>query len=489
MAGVLQFTLGLQASQFLTQIGVSSSAMVAFAGAGEIVKSSFESMFSAMERGAHLGELSARTGETVSHLYQLQEILKQTGLSADSAAPMILRVRKALSGVNEMGGKTNSIFAALGLDRAKLASESPLDAIQQITAALHKMNPNDAVGAANGLFGRFSAGDFMQMAGSAEQVAGALAHSKTEAALFASNAKAFREVGDLMTEIKSHIEGFWAGLASGLAPEIIKIEKYISSIDFTTMGLAVVQAFKDGSVTEIIVQGFTAAFEKVTNIIAGTLGNSGYWIGIVQVAIGEFGLLQATVAKMFLSLGDLLVAAFDTLFQKIYEGIGKIPKLGKLVGLDNYKAQSFTENYQHQKDANSDASGFLGAMFKASAAMTAEGIKNQAKALVDAYKNSGGPEQDKFAALVAGLVSRIPKAVAEETKSGPATGVGFAEPYKPEVTDLEKIGLIFNSSNGGGDVQQQVARNTADMLDMQKITNDHLATIAGKDFGDKLVND
>ena len=79
MAGVLQFTLGLEASNFLSQIGVSSSSLLSFAGIAEGVKASFESMFAAMERGASLDALSARTGETVSNIYQLQEALNNEG--------------------------------------------------------------------------------------------------------------------------------------------------------------------------------------------------------------------------------------------------------------------------------------------------------------------------------------------------------------------------------------------------------------------------
>ena len=96
-------------------------------------------MSSAIERGAHLEDLSARTGESVANLYQLEEAFKRAGLAADSVPGTILRVRKALSGVNELGGETNSIFAALGLDRASLAKDDPLDAIQKISGALSRL--------------------------------------------------------------------------------------------------------------------------------------------------------------------------------------------------------------------------------------------------------------------------------------------------------------------------------------------------------------
>ena len=488
MAGVLEFALGLESSNFMRELGVSSRELLSFAGIAEGAHYAIEKMGSAIERGAHLNDLSARTGETVGNLYQLEEAFKRAGLGAEAVGPSILRIRKALSGVNEMGGNTNSIFASLGLDREKLQSESPLDAIQQITGALHKLNINDATGAANGLFGRNGAGDMIQLANNAEDVAVAIAHSKSEAALFAKNAKAFDELGDVMGEIQSHIEGFWAGLASGLAPEIKQIEEMIASIDFTTMGLAVVQAFKDGMVTEIIVQAFTAAFEKVVNIIGGTLGNGSYWAGICQVMLGEFETIISTLATMFLSLGNLLTAAFDTLFQKIYEGIGKIPKVGELVGLKGYKAKSFGENYDDRKNAGADASAMIGNLFHSGAANIAAGIGKQADALKTAYANSGGPNQDKFAATLDGLLSRVPKTAAEESapnKPGKELGEGK---YKPQVTDLEKIGFVFGNGNSGDDSARRTADNTQKAVDQLINLNNTNLKLVGAVIGVNLVN-
>ena len=189
MGNVLEFALGLQTSDFLKELGISSHELLSFAGIAEIAHSSFERMSSAIERGAHLEDLSARTGESVANLYQLEEAFKRAGLAADSVPDTILRVRKALSGVNELGGETNSIFAALGLDRASLAKDDPIDAIQKISGALSRLNVNDAAGAASGLFGRNGAGDILQLANNAQAVATALGHSKIEADLFAANSK------------------------------------------------------------------------------------------------------------------------------------------------------------------------------------------------------------------------------------------------------------------------------------------------------------
>ena len=143
---------------------------------------------------------------------------------------------------------------------------------------------------------------------------------------------------------------------------ISKIEDMLADVDSTTIGRGVVQAFKDGQVTEIIAQAFSAAFEKAINIITGTLGSGQYWKGIGQVMIGQFEIAAGTIGKLFLSLGDFLTAAFDTAFQNLYELIGKTPKLGEALGLKGYTAQLFSENYASRQAAASDANGLLGGL-------------------------------------------------------------------------------------------------------------------------------
>ncbi len=71
-------------------------------------------------RGERFSDLSAQTGQTVSDLVVLEQAFVNAGLGADINAEQLGRFQKALSGMNEEGGKTTrcsaSLFNALHCD-------------------------------------------------------------------------------------------------------------------------------------------------------------------------------------------------------------------------------------------------------------------------------------------------------------------------------------------------------------------------------------
>ena len=501
MANVLEFALGLESSNFLREIGVSSRELLSFAAMAEGVNYAIEKMGSAIERGASLSDLSARTGETVGNLYQLEEAFIRAGLGAESVGPMILKIQKALSGVNEMGGNTDSIFASLGLDRNKLASESPIDVIQQITAAIANLNPNDAAGAAGGLLGRGSAGDVIQLAANAEDVATAFAHSKAEAALFARNAKAFDEVGDKLGEIKSHIEGFWAGLASGLAPEIKHIEDQINAIQFTKIGEGIAESFKRGKVAELLQASIEAAFEQ-----------GGYY--------GE-----RVFESMAVSVGDMFSAALLAAFQDIVPAFFDTIKLGAKLKLgeigQNLNYQYAQEHYAAAKNAKTPDEAAKENSIGNQYVIAAQNAGYHMEALVAAHevtahnhilhavatfrdgflmagkdvmaKLKASPDRpheklDSLESMMKGLAPHPFYDFLANYKSPNNGGLGHGkEKLKPEVSDLEKIGFVFGSGANGNDAAQRTLAVTQKIADKHDITNSLLNILTHKDFG-ALVN-
>ena len=478
MANVLEFALGLESSNFLREIGVSSRELLSFAAMAEGVNYAIEKMGSAIERGASLSDLSARTGETVGNLYQLEEAFIRAGLGAESVGPMILKIQKALSGVNEMGGNTDSIFASLGLDRNKLASESPIDVIQQITAAIANLNPNDAAGAAGGLLG-----------------------SKAEAALFARNAKAFDEVGDKLGEIKSHIEGFWAGLASGLAPEIKHIEDQINAIQFTKIGEGIAESFKRGKVAELLQASIEAAFEQ-----------GGYY--------GE-----RVFESMAVSVGDMFSAALLAAFQDIVPAFFDTIKLGAKLKLgeigQNLNYQYAQEHYAAAKNAKTPDEAAKENSIGNQYVIAAQNAGYHMEALVAAHevtahnhilhavatfrdgflmagkdvmaKLKASPDRpheklDSLESMMKGLAPHPFYDFLANYKSPNNGGLGHGkEKLKPEVSDLEKIGFVFGSGANGNDAAQRTLAVTQKIADKHDITNSLLNILTHKDFG-ALVN-
>ncbi|MEI9863610.1 MAG: hypothetical protein WDN00_03450 [Limisphaerales bacterium] len=476
MGNVLEFALGLKSAEFLSELGLSARELLSFAAIAEGAHFAIEKLGSAIERGGNLDDLSARTGESVYNLYQLEEAFKAVGLSAGQVDPTIQRVRKALSGVNEMGGNTDSVFAALGLDRASLSQEDPISVIQNIAAALAKLNPNNAAGAANAIFGRNGAGDMLQIANSAEDFAEGLRRSATEAALFSTNAKTFNAIGREMTIIKSHINGFWAGLAAGLAPEILKIEQQFGNIDFTSIGTGVATAIQRGKFTELITLGLEAGFEQ-----AGYYGTRVFQ----SVAVGFGDALTAALAAVFLDMGKLSATG---LANSAAMGVAKFYKEDALdrakiatrsaAGINDpvqkadYQAQAAE---WMQKASVQD--GTIDALASQTEAATKAAVRTGVKRMFDGieqgikdgvadFNSTGGkrPHEklDLFNHFMEGLKSAGgPPAPAQAIGSGSGVGAGVGG-YTPQVTDLEKIGFIFGNGNGGNDF----ARRSADAAEM-----------------------
>ena len=125
--------------------------------------------------------------------------------------------------------------------------------------------------------------------------------------------------------------------------------------------------------------------------------------------------------------------------------------------------------------AASDANGLLGGLVGAGHQHVASGVRSQFSAALEAFKNSGGPEQDKFMAMVNGIADRLSKLGGESRPSG-AVGLWPAVGYKPDVSDLEKIGFIFGNGNGGPDIARKQLDLTQTIADKHDITNQLLGT-------------
>src|ERR1035438_2836463 len=143
MAGVLQFTLGLEVSNFLHECGLSSAAILGLERVGEGLRGVMERTWGAIEQAGALEHLSRRTGETAGNLYRMQEGFKAAGVGAEPLGMMLYQMQKSLGGVNEMGEDTSSIFMRLGLSVASLKKQGGAGAFQEIIASLGKLRSEE----------------------------------------------------------------------------------------------------------------------------------------------------------------------------------------------------------------------------------------------------------------------------------------------------------------------------------------------------------
>jgi hypothetical protein len=198
----LQFNLGLQSAGFLSALSGAMSGLTRFVGIAGGMGGLMAGVWSRIEKGAKLEDLSARTGETVKDLFLLQRGFELAGISAEAVPMALFRIQKALGGISDTGEPTGKIFAQLGLSIEQLKGMAGAEKIEALVKALAGMNRAGASFAASKIFGRGEAKDMMQLVGKTEEFARALRVSAADAEFFQKNSKAMEELTDNLTVLK-----------------------------------------------------------------------------------------------------------------------------------------------------------------------------------------------------------------------------------------------------------------------------------------------
>ncbi|MDE2105497.1 MAG: hypothetical protein KGL39_50185, partial [Patescibacteria group bacterium] len=225
--GILQFTLGLATGGFLSKLGEAKAGITGFIGGLIGVGAIVEGVHKAIDKGAELERLHKQTGIASGTLFQLQEGFKAAGLGADEAGPLMLRMQRAIGGVNEMGESTSDIFRRMGLNIADLKK---LDAPQQFQSILHAISGLDsssAAMAAGSIFGRFGFGDIIQLTRSTKEFGAAMKRSAEDAKEWQRVSAAFEQFKISLNRIKEIAEGFFGGIAAGVVPALQKGLDYL----------------------------------------------------------------------------------------------------------------------------------------------------------------------------------------------------------------------------------------------------------------------
>jgi hypothetical protein len=520
--GVLQFSLGLTAGGFLgvverakNSVGGLSSKLLSLPGLGTAIGGTIasvssldavvEGVFNAIERGAALEHLSKRTDTSVASLFELQKGFSAVGADADQVGPMIFRMQKALGGVNEYGEDTRSIFARMGLSIEQLKGLNATQQFLQIAGAVNKLNSSSAASAAGAIFGRDGAQTFMQLARSSDDFSAALQRAAHDAQLFERNAAAFAQLERGLNQIKHKTDTLFAGMAEGAAPAIQAIVDQLNSIDLSGVGqqigkifTAFTEAFREGKVSDLLALSITTGFQMALAAAPVMFEKLGYFLlkvfetplqyiqagmtWVVENAMEGFGKLEG----IFHNLVNVLAAGIEWGLQKLIQGLAKIPKLNKALGIEGFTADSFDQILADKNKANPEGEHFKadswqqilgdekknGVKFNVGAGEFGlddvnSDIQSRWAEMKKNLKNISAPLE----AMIDGLVARAPKVKGASTGLN-RNGIGdnlvtTKNQYKPEYTNFEKMGFVMGGSSSPmkrtEDLLSQVVRNTASL--------------------------
>ena len=430
-ANVLQFSLGMATGGFISAIGHAQGKVNALIGSFASMGAMVAGVEKAFERGAGLEKLHKQTGESVEDLYRLQKGFTAVGLDAEDVRPAISFMQRALGGVSEMGQDTSSMFHKLGLNMAQLKNTGAANAMNTILTSIGKLNKNDAAKASAGIFGRQEAGNMLVAARSMTEFQRAIAESGPEAAVFGKVAKTFEEIERLVTSIKGKFGNLFVGVAAGLAPALKKGLEWLKSMEsgFLEFGQnvgktisALMQAFSEGSLSEVIGLALKTGFEIGCSFLPGL-----------------FEKLGAMLLKVFETPLVYLQAGMEYIITNL---IATLPKsVQKAMGFEGAKHTTFAESLAGAKET--------GPRFNLGTGEFGIGDVNaDADQRLSDAKSKMGATAAPLMAMLKGLYERAPKLDSDKTPPPPKDKLDRSggSQYKSESTQLEKMGFVMGGA-------------------------------------------
>ena len=490
MAGVLAFTLGLENAEFIEKLGISERVMVSLEVGVESLKTVFEKCWQAIEKGAALQALHARTGESVGSLYQLQEAFKAVEIDAGAVGGMLFKTEKFLGGITEEGEKTDEILARLGLTLDGLRKLEPGKTFAVVAEQLHKLDAATAANIAGKLYGREGAGNMIQIANSAREFHEAMELSAKDAKIWQEAAHAFHEIAMYAGIISGHLSTFWAGLASGAAPAILKVEKALEKIDFGAIGVQFGKAIdhfaniiRDGKLGEFLKLSFAAAIEEINNVFLATI-------------VGISAALDTMATNFGETFAGALRKAFKDGFTPDPQTIAQAKQIAKGIGFGGFGMAGSALGTVANLIPGGAGIGLISSV---------AGALSQAEKIAVMKQNSGvafGQQPNVkpdilsqfnagFSQVMANVSHGNAAALAAFWKSfgtlptvhgGPQQPPGpgdstNTEHDKPKFTDLERIGFVINAGGSRNDAQTSIANNTEKQLQEQREMNRQLKLV------------
>jgi hypothetical protein len=345
---------GAVSSAFRGFLGILKPVGVAIGGLG-IAFGALDRFFkigitSAIEMGDEMKNLAGRTGASIPFLYDLQKLLKNSGVSSMSGAVALQNMQRALTGVNADGEPTNDMLARLKLNVDDLMKMTPEQQFMIIGKAISSLSTSaEQTAASFSIFGRAGAslkGVFKE-AGFAEL---GTKQSETGIAL-AKNADNFSKISAKLRDSGSFFRGFFIEMAGAVAPSILELFKLFEGGDILSgFGTKIGEQIKYG--VEILIGAFKtnmifellkASFETASIVFVDLFERSVKYIGaymnkvLSTDALSNIGTgLIDIFAGSLKALSGLLIASFQEpliYFKNIFDNIVQEVVVGLAEGL------------------------------------------------------------------------------------------------------------------------------------------------------------
>ena len=292
-------------------------------------------IMSAIEMGDEMKNLSARTGASIPFLFDLQKLLKNSGVNGLTGATAIQNMQRALTGINADGEPTNDMIKRLNLNLDDLNKTNVDQQLLRVLMPISKLGSEaEQTAALFSMFGRAGAGmkailkdpAFLQLGTKQSQLGISLA----------KNAENFSKISANLRDSGQFFRGFFVEMAGAVAPSILELFKLFEGGDMLAgfgaklgqqirFGINVlIGAFKSGMLLDLLKATFETSvivfkdlFERTAKFVSAYLNKllstdalEGLSTGLIDVFTG--------FAKV---VGAMLLRAFETPIAYFQTGI------------------------------------------------------------------------------------------------------------------------------------------------------------------------
>lgn len=288
--------------------------------------------YAAIGAGSELAKMSRETGIAVGELMTLRQTMQTVGGSADDAQAAVSKLRGAVTSAGAGAGSARNDLAAIGLTADQFTGLTMEQGIRKVANALRTLkDPVEQNRVSLALLGKDAESmvDAFATGGHIEAVAKAMG---AQAGVMQQSAGVFREVQKAFTQglgffdaLKLRIQGFFVGIASEIAPQILAVMNQLKTagggqiFDLTKLGqdvgqfaAMVVASIRGGRFNEFIAAslqlGFLDALEFLRSKyeeVASFIGRKMEELGIADQLSTFIGRLRAEVEVLFGNLSKL----------------------------------------------------------------------------------------------------------------------------------------------------------------------------------------
>lgn len=275
--------------------GIMSAAgqLLSFQGVLNLVTSAARGLYSAMEAGGALVDLSGQTGVAVDKLMVLQTAFDQAGMSAGDVQPVIAKLQKSIAEAATGNDQAIAKFRAMGVAVKDIQGLSADEQLAAVGEAISKIeNPAQRSAMAMEIFGKSGAKLLSVFsAGGLEDVQAGIGN---QAQLMVENAGIFDRATDVLGMAGTKIQGFFVGMASQIVPPLMGVVEALNGLDLSGIG----KDFGDAIATWIV---YFQNFNTVGSIVGNTL----------QLAfVNAINYLDGAISPTLSQIGPSLELAF-----------------------------------------------------------------------------------------------------------------------------------------------------------------------------------